>query len=452
VATSDREVNLKILLTLAIGAGRIRPDERDALLAAAEPDVAEAVLRQVDHSVAALNRAVPVSADELDAHESLLEGLEADGSLDRVVECLPSREEFELRRAAGAGLIRPELAVLLAFAKSDLVAAIESSPLARDGSLATAVTSYFPPSFRALGDDLPARHRLAPQLAATALAGELVDEMGIAWAHETAAELGRPVVDIAAAFWAARSVLGASELWAAIEDAADRLSAETESALHRRVSAAVAALSRRYLATSARLDPASLLAADQEVADLLECGGELEVRLAALDGATYVADAAAVARGAGMPVAAVLEAFAAMDRAVAPGLIRKLETVRPRSRWSAWQARALIDDLIAWRPRAVAAALAAVTTSAANTSAVAASERDAQVAVSGATAGAADAGGGVSGASPGAVDLAAAVAAWVAGHADALARVDELIGSLDPDRDDVLSVAALLVRALIATA
>jgi glutamate dehydrogenase len=419
VATSDREVNLKILLTLAIGAGRIRPDERDAILAAAEPDVADAVLRQVDHSVAALNRAVPVSADELDAHESLLNRLEAEGTLDRVVECLPSQDEFALRRAAGAGLIRPELAVLLAYAKSDLVAAMEASPLARDGSLVAAVNGYFPASFRALGEDLPARHRLAPQLAATALAGELVDEMGIAWAHETAAELGRPVVDVAAAFWAARSVLGADQLWTAIEDAAERISAETEALMHRRVSAAVGALSRRYLATSARLDPGSLLAADQEVADLLECRGELEVRLSALDGATYVADAAGVARGAGLPLAAVLDAFVATDRAVAPGLIRQLEAVRPRSRWSAWQARALIDDLVAWRPRAVAAALAATTAAGADVSAA---------------------------------DVSGAVAAWVASHAESFARVDHLIESLDPERDDVLSVAALLVRALVATA
>ncbi|MST34072.1 NAD-glutamate dehydrogenase, partial [Acidimicrobiaceae bacterium USS-CC1] len=72
VATSDREVNLKILVDLAIAEGRLDPAERDAELQAAEPFVAEEVLRQVDHSVAALNRAVPASARELDAYEALL--------------------------------------------------------------------------------------------------------------------------------------------------------------------------------------------------------------------------------------------------------------------------------------------------------------------------------------------------------------------------------------------
>jgi glutamate dehydrogenase len=53
VATSDREVNCKILLALAAGEGRLDPGDRDGHLARSENEVAAAVLRQVDHSVAA---------------------------------------------------------------------------------------------------------------------------------------------------------------------------------------------------------------------------------------------------------------------------------------------------------------------------------------------------------------------------------------------------------------
>ncbi len=73
VATSDREVNLKILLALAIERGRLDPSERDAYLAESADEVAGEVLRQVDHSVAALSRAVPGSARELDAYEALMD-------------------------------------------------------------------------------------------------------------------------------------------------------------------------------------------------------------------------------------------------------------------------------------------------------------------------------------------------------------------------------------------
>ena len=128
VATSDREVNFKILLALAIEEGRLDPAERDGYLARSENEVAEEVLRQVDHSVAALSRAVPGSARELDAYEALIDtSWKRRGGSIGTVESLPAPEELQVRREAGAGFIRPELAVLLAYAKSDLVAAIEAS-------------------------------------------------------------------------------------------------------------------------------------------------------------------------------------------------------------------------------------------------------------------------------------------------------------------------------------
>ena len=43
--------------------------------------------------------------------------LEADGELERDVEFLPTTEEMLERRGAGQGMTRPELAVLLAYAK-----------------------------------------------------------------------------------------------------------------------------------------------------------------------------------------------------------------------------------------------------------------------------------------------------------------------------------------------
>ncbi len=127
VATSDREVNLKILLALAIERGRLAPEGRDTYLAAAEDQVATEVLRQVDHSVAALNRAAVCSDRYLDAYEALIDDMERAGRFDRQVEVLPDREEFVVRRQAGAGLIRPELATVLTFAKTELVAAIEQA-------------------------------------------------------------------------------------------------------------------------------------------------------------------------------------------------------------------------------------------------------------------------------------------------------------------------------------
>ena len=75
----------------------------------------------------------------------------------------------------------------------------------------------------------------------------MVDELGIVWAHETAAELGMDLSEVAAAFWAARQVIGAGTWWSALEDRSAELSADAEAALHATISQAVATLARVYL-------------------------------------------------------------------------------------------------------------------------------------------------------------------------------------------------------------
>src|SRR5205807_3116887 len=54
VETSDREVNLKILLSLAIERGLLAASDRDPLLAAAQDEVAAGVLREVGLSTRAV--------------------------------------------------------------------------------------------------------------------------------------------------------------------------------------------------------------------------------------------------------------------------------------------------------------------------------------------------------------------------------------------------------------
>jgi glutamate dehydrogenase len=367
VATSDREVNLKILLSLAIEERRIGADRRDGFLADAEAEVATEVLRQVDHSVAALNRATVGSAQELDAYESLLDGLESAGRFSRTVEFLPSSDEMEVRRAAGAGLIRPELAVLLAYAKSDLVAQIEASARVADPNYLDAVVPYFPRKIRqGLGDLIP-RHRLYPQLVATNVAGEIVDHLGIVWAHETAAEVGRRVEEVAAAFWVARQVTGAGPAWTALEEAAPQMAAETETLLHAAVVQAVADVARSYLIASGAIDMGALLSRDHDLA--LELAAEVPIPARLADApadptvkeavgrtwaAARVADVGPVVTASGRSSG---QALAVLDQIVPRcGLDRLgqairnvLQTSPPPSRLMVWHARALIDDIAGWR-------------------------------------------------------------------------------------------------------
>ncbi|HET6964331.1 MAG TPA: NAD-glutamate dehydrogenase domain-containing protein [Acidimicrobiales bacterium] len=437
VATSDREVNLKILLALAIERGRLAPADRDRYLSGAEEEVATEVLRQVDHSVAALNRAAAGSDRYLDAYEALIDDLERAGRFDRQVEVLPDRDEFAVRRQAGAGLIRPELATLLTYAKTDLVAAIEDADWNADPFLLGSVTPYFPRDIRDDFGDLIRDHRLYRQLVATDVAGEIVDQMGVVWAHDLAAEVGRPLDQVAAAFWAARHVVGAADLWAELErlaaDPASELTAPGETALHQTVSGAVTRLVRSYLSEPGGLRPgevaerdAKRLSAAGPLPDA-PAGGEerwAELEIPAPLGQRFLAaalrveqlDAVAVAVAAGQgPEAAAraadilgrLDAAAGLDR-LESSVTAVLDSSPPPGRLRLWQAQALLDDLGDWRRRVAAAVLA--------------------------------------GSESGALEGTDPVSNWVAAHADDLRRVADVAPT--GTGEDALASATLALRRL----
>ncbi len=374
VATSDREVNVKILLALAVEEGRLTADARDEYLQRAQDEVATDVLRQIDHCVAALNRAVPDSAGQLDAYAALIDLLEAGGRFHRSVEALPGADELAVRRGAGAGMIRPELAVLLAYAKSDLGSAIEAASFVADPSLSKAVEAYFPSGMRRDFGDLVGKHRLYDQILATEIAAEIVDQLGIVWSNETAAELGCEIADTAAAYWAAREVVGASALWEELDARWVEIPADADATLHGIVSSAVADLARAYLRRGERPQPRTLIAADLSIADEIAASIAADPRLSAqaddlvamgvgrttverlvtAQARSRVGDIGPVVRATGRAIGEITAAFDLVDAAA--GVDRMVRAVRGAAtpnRWRSWLARATLDDLADWRRHSV---------------------------------------------------------------------------------------------------
>ena len=72
--------------------------------------------------------------------------LESSGLLDRGLEALPDRESLRARRATFLGLTRPELAVLLAYAKMHCTRVVAASAVADDPYLDRVLFGYFPRS------------------------------------------------------------------------------------------------------------------------------------------------------------------------------------------------------------------------------------------------------------------------------------------------------------------
>jgi glutamate dehydrogenase len=213
VDSSDHEVNLKILL----GHAGLPFEERNAVLQAATDDVVAHVLQDSYRQARILSREVVASGARIYAYEDLMNALEAEGILDRDTDALPTVAELGQRRRAGRGLLRPELAVLLAHAKRSLTDALLDSELVEDAWFERDLRAYFPPAVVERFGALIAEHRLRRELTATLIANEVVDALGPSFVSRLSTELGAPPAAVVRAYRIARDVTGAIGRFAAID-------------------------------------------------------------------------------------------------------------------------------------------------------------------------------------------------------------------------------------------
>ncbi|WP_228431162.1 NAD-glutamate dehydrogenase [Baekduia soli] len=247
VDCSDHEVNLKILLDLAVRRGRLAHDERDALLAEVTADVEAHVLYDSFLQAQILAQEVRTSANRVFAYEDLMQALEDARILRRRDEALPGPDEMAERRRRGEGLQRPELAVLVAYAKRLLTDALLHSALPEDPAFEADLRGYFPQAVVARFGDLIAEHPLRRELVATLAANDVVDALGPTFVIGLARELGAEPAEVVRAFRIAREVTGATRRWLEIEGHAVTLDTDTAWRLLDGVDDLVAGVTRWYL-------------------------------------------------------------------------------------------------------------------------------------------------------------------------------------------------------------
>jgi len=231
VDTSDHEVNIKILLDGVVAAGDMTGKQRDALLVEMTDEVAALVLRDNTLQTQAISVMEAQSPELLDAGARFMRLLEASGRLDRAIEFLPDDPALTKRAAAREGLLRPELAVLLAYAKIWLYDSVLHSDLPDDPFLGADLARYFPTALRdRFAAEIP-RHRLHREIIATTVTNSMINRVGIAFVADVMEKTGFGPADIARAYIVARDAYRLRDIWHEIEALDGQVPAATQTAM-----------------------------------------------------------------------------------------------------------------------------------------------------------------------------------------------------------------------------
>ncbi|MEZ5175456.1 MAG: NAD-glutamate dehydrogenase [Acidimicrobiia bacterium] len=261
VHASDREVNLKILLRIAEEGGLIDRAERDDIIESVSGDVVAAILYDNFLQAQILSQESAVSTRTIEQYGDLMDRLEREGILDRDIEFLPTTDEMAQRGRDGAGMARPELAVLLAYAKRHLTALLVDSDLPDDPHFEADLMAYFPPTVSERFADQIKVHPLRRELISTIVANQVLNALGSTFYSRMRTLTGDPAARIVRAFRAARAITGASERWLAIEGLAGKVDPDVYRELLQDVDRLVSIITRWYLN-----QPVSPTSIDDEIA------------------------------------------------------------------------------------------------------------------------------------------------------------------------------------------
>ncbi|MEQ8485948.1 MAG: NAD-glutamate dehydrogenase [Pseudomonadales bacterium] len=381
VDCSDHEVNIKIALDRLVMEGDLTAKHRNELLREMADEVAELVLTNNFRQAQLLSLAARQVRDHPMEYQRFIGLMEAQEQLDRTLEGLPTDELLQERVARGELLTRPELAVLMAFAKTHIKNALNRSSIADDADVRPCIYEPFPRLLETRHGAAIDAHRLAAQIVATQLANDVVHHMGITFVTHLMEFVGASVEDTVRAYLVAAECFGLRERFRQIEalpgvDAHTRLEALEELVWlgrratrwllrHERGNLHVGALVARYRnAIEAlrgerdALSSASVQARRQQRLQRLLDHGVPADTADQLTGSADLSSALTViaaAHASGVEPAELLCTYADLGRELDfPWLVDRLAAFPPTSYWQVIERDSLIDDLVMERGRLAA--------------------------------------------------------------------------------------------------
>ena len=217
VDCSDHEVNIKILLRAAITQGSLRADERDALLESMTDEVAQLVLRDNYLQTECIDLHHAEGVATLHDQGRFMQMLEDAGRLDRSLEYLPDAEAMAELAATGRQLNRPQIAVLVSYAKMTLYEELLASELPDRDERRPMLTHYFPGALRERFATEIDQHRLGREIVATVATNEIVNRLGPLFVHRMSEEFGVGGAVVVDAFLTVREVFRLEALYDGVE-------------------------------------------------------------------------------------------------------------------------------------------------------------------------------------------------------------------------------------------
>ncbi len=204
VNSSDLEVNIKIALSAAEAAGKLTRPQRNRLLADMTDEVAELVLRNNYMQTLCLSMCEARGTREVEYLSRQMRDLESRNLLDRQLEFLPDDGTVNDTLLHGRGLTRPEISVLMAYAKLVLYDELLKTDVPDDPYFEDQLFRYFPKRMHKTYAKEISEHRLRREIVATMLANAMINRGGPTFILRLKEETGHDVAQIARAFAVAR--------------------------------------------------------------------------------------------------------------------------------------------------------------------------------------------------------------------------------------------------------
>jgi len=218
VDCSDHEVNIKILLNALVTASDLTEKQRNKLLESMTEQVAALVLehnRRQNHAITIIEEN---SADEISEIRWLIDILEKRGNLNRTLEGIPDSDTLQERELNNEGLVRPEIAVLLAYSKQLLKQNLLTEIEHLEKSLfEQELSHYFPQQLQQQFPDEINKHCLANEIVANGLVNSFVNRMGITLAFRLTEKATCTIVSVLNTYKQVCHIFDINPLWQEIE-------------------------------------------------------------------------------------------------------------------------------------------------------------------------------------------------------------------------------------------